>query len=353
VISLFKTKSKSLLGVDIGSSYVKLLALSQQSGGYKVDAFSVVHLPEGAVIDNNVQDVPVVAEALEKALRLSGARTKSAATSVPTSLVILKTLEFSTAFTEDELEDQIKVEADQFIPYPLDEVSIDFQIQGVSAGNTDLNEVLLVACRQDSVQSREDAVNGSGMICDTIDVDTYAVERVYQLLALVHDLQGRTVGLVDIGASSMTLYVLEDGLVVYSREQAFGGNDLTHNLSQVSDMSADDVERAKKSGELPSDLVRDYIEPFKQTTAQQISRSMQFYYSSGTHGEIEKLLLMGGVAALPAIADTVGQELGISTEVADPFGGMAIDAKINRTKFDVEASSLVLACGLALRSFAG
>lgn len=353
MISLFKTKSKSLLGVDIGSSYVKLLALSPHAGGYRVDAFSVVHLPEGAVIDNNVQDVPVVAEALEKALRLSGTRLKSAATSVPTSLVILKTLEFSTAFTEDELEDQIKVEADQFIPYPLDEVAIDFQVQGHSEFNPDLNEVLLVACRQDSVQSREDAVNGAGMICDTIDVDTYAVERVFQLLSLQHDLEGKTVGLVDIGASSMTLYVLESGAVIYSREQAFGGNDLTHNLSQVSDMTADEVERAKKSGELPGELVRDYIEPFKQTTAQQISRSMQFYYSSGTHGEIEKLLLMGGVAALPALADTVGQELGISTEVADPFSGMAIDAKINRTKFDVEASSLVLACGLALRSFAG
>nr|WP_246480788.1 type IV pilus assembly protein PilM [Motiliproteus sediminis] len=342
-----------MLGVDIGSSYVKLLGLSQQAGGYKVDAFSVVHLPEGAVIDNNVQDVPVVAEALEKALRLSGARVKSAATSVPTSLVILKTLEFSTAFTEDELEDQIKVEADQFIPYPLDEVSIDFHIQGPSDSNPDLNEVLLVACRQDSVQSREDAVNGAGMICDVIDVDTYAIERACEVLTPIHELEGRTVGLVDIGASSMTLYVLEDGQVVYSREQAFGGNDLTHNLSQVADMSADDVERAKKSGELPDDLVRDYIEPFKQTTAQQISRSLQFYYSSGAHGELEKLLLMGGVAALPGIADTVAQELGISTEVADPFSAMAIDAKINRTKFDIEAASLVLACGLALRGFAG
>ncbi|WP_207060594.1 type IV pilus assembly protein PilM [Motiliproteus sp. SC1-56] len=351
MISFFKSKSKSLLGVDIGSSYVKLLGLSQSSQGFKVDSYAVSHLPEGAVIDNNVQDVPVVAEALEKALRVSGSRLKPAVTSVPASVVIVKNLEFSKSFTEDELEEQIKVEADQFIPYPLDEVAIDFQIKGESATSPDLNEVLLVACRQDSVQSREDAVNGAGMTCDVIDVDTYALERAFKPLSAVHELEGKTVGLVDIGASSMTLYVFDGGEVIYSREQAFGGNDLTHNLTQITDMTADEAERAKKLGELPDDLVRDYIEPFKQTTAQQISRSLQFYYSSGTHGEIECLLLMGGVAALPEIADTVTQELGVRTEIADPFRDMAIDSRINRGKFDIEASSLVLACGLALRSF--
>ncbi len=256
MISLFKSGSKSLLGVDIGSSYIKLLGLSKHSGNFHVDCYSVVPLPEGAVIDNNVQDVPVVAEALEKGLRLANTRIKQAATSVPTSVVIVKQLEFSKSFSEDELEDQIKVEADQFIPYPLDEVAIDFQIQGESKTSPELNEVLLVACRQDSVQSREDSVNGSGMICDVVDVDTYALERVFPVLAEVHDLLDKIVGLVDIGASSMTLYVLEDGAVIYSREQAFGGNDLTNSLIQVSDLSLEDVERAKKAGELTDELVQ-------------------------------------------------------------------------------------------------
>ena len=214
MISLFKSGSKSLLGVDIGSSYIKLLGLSRQAGNFHVDCYSVVHLPEGAVIDNNVQDVPVVAEALEKGLRLANTRLKHAATSVPTSVVIVKQLEFSKSFSEDELEDQIKVEADQFIPYPLDEVAIDFQIQGESESSPELNAVLLVACRQDSIQSREDSINGSGMICDVIDVDTYAIERVFPVLAEIHDLLDKTIGLVDIGASSMTLYVLENGEVV-------------------------------------------------------------------------------------------------------------------------------------------
>ncbi len=350
--SLFRAKPKALLGVDIGTSFVKLLGLSQQSRGYKVDSYAVVHLPEGAVIDNNVQEVPVVAEAIEKAVRIAGSRTKGAVTSVPASVVIVKGLEFSNSFTEDELEDQIRVEADQFIPYPLDEVAIDFQVRGASSSDADMNDVLLVACRQDSVQSREDSVNGAGMHCEVVDVDTYALERVFPLLSDVHELEGKTVGLVDIGASSMSLYVLEDGEVLYSREQVFGGNDLTHNLSQVADMSVDEVERAKKDGSLAEDLVRGYVEPFKQTAAQQISRSLQFYYSSGTHGELDMLLLAGGVSGLSGLEKTVEQELGIAAQIANPFSGMKFDSKINRSKFDADASSLLLACGLALRSFA-
>ena len=352
MITLFKTGSKSLLGIDIGSAYVKLLGLSGSAGNYNVDCYSVVHLPEGAVIDNNVQDVPVVAEAIEKGLKLANTKAKLGVTSVPASAVIIKQLEFVKSFTEDELEDQIKIEAEQFIPYSLDEVAIDFQIQGESTNSPELNEVLLVACRQDSVQSREDSVNASGLSCDVVDVDTYAIERIFPVLAETHDLLDKTVGLVDIGASSLTLYIIEGNRVVYSREQAFGGNDLTHTLTQVSDMSSDEVERAKKNNELADELVHGYIDPFKQTAAQQISRSIQFYYSSGTQGEVENLLLMGGISAIPGIEEVVAQELGIKTEVADPFSAMKINSRINRHKFDPEAPSLVLACGLALRSFA-
>ncbi|MCW8884480.1 MAG: pilus assembly protein PilM [Motiliproteus sp.] len=348
---LFKSKSKALIGVDVGSSFVKLVGLSKHSKGYKVESYASVHLPEGAVIDNNVQEVPVVAEAIEKAFRIAGGKSKNAVASVPTSVVISKDLEFSRSFTEDELEEQIKVEADQFIPYPLDEVAIDFQIKGPSKDDPELNDVLLVACRQDNVQSREDAVNGAGLQCDYIDVDTYALERVFPLLSDMHDLKDKTVGLIDIGASNMSLYVLEDGEVVYSREQVFGGNDLTHHLSQASDMSADEVERAKKTGELSEDLVRGYVDPFKQTTAQQISRSLQFYYSSGTHGELDMLLLAGGVAGLDNLDKTVEQELGIRAQIANPFANMQFNSKINRTKFDADAGALVLACGLALRTF--
>lgn len=351
MISLFKSKPKGYLGIDIGSTYIKVLGMSLHGKKTQVDAFAVVHLSEGAVIDNNVQNVPVVAEAIEQAFRISGARIKSTVTSVPASVVIEKVLNFSNAFTEDELEDQIKLEADQFIPYPLDEVALDFQIKGESADSPDLNEVLLVACRQDSVQSREDAITGSGLSCEVIDVDTYALERVSTLFLPENNQEGKVVGVVDLGASSMTLYVLDAGEVIYSREQAFGGNDLTHNLSQASDLPADEIEHLKKQRALPAELVEDFVEPFKHAAAQQVARSLQFYYSSGSHGEIERLFLMGGGAEIEGLASAVSEVLNIETAIADPFRNMTFHSKINRELFDQESPSLVVACGLAMRSF--
>ncbi len=350
--SLFKSKPKALVGVDIGSSYIKLLGLSRHSKGFRVDSYAITHLPDGAVIDNNVQEVPIVADAIKRAIKVANVKTKLAATSVPASGVITKNLEFSNSFTEDELEDQIQVEADQYIPYPLDEVAIDFQVLGPVEDDKNLNQVILVACRQDSVQSREDSVNGAGLDCDVIDVDTFALERVYEHLIGPHDLDGKTVGMVEIGASSMSLYVFEDGVVTYNREQVFGGNDLSISISQISDMSLDEVEHAKKSGSLPDDIQQNYVEPFKQTAAQQISRALQFYYSSGSHSELDAILLAGGTSGLAGIAEVVEQELGITTQVANPFANMQFGSKINPNKFQSDASSLVLACGLALRSFA-
>lgn len=351
-MSLFKSKPKALVGVDIGSSYVKLLGLSRHSKGYKVDSYALTHLPEGAVIDNNIQEVPVAADAISRAIKVANYKGKPAVTSVPSSGVITKELEFSNSFTEEELEDQIQVEADQYIPYPLDEVSIDFQITGPSKEDIHLNNVLLVACRQDSVQSREDAVNGAGLECEVIDVDTYALERVFPLLSQAHELEDKTVGLIDMGGASMSLYVFEEGKITYNREQVFGGNDLSHTISQVTDMSLDEVEQAKKTHTLPEDIVQGYVEPFKQSAAQQISRALQFYYSSGTHAELDVLLISGGIAALDELAATVEQELGITTYIANPFAGMQFGGKVNKSKFQNDAPALVLACGLALRSFA-
>lgn len=350
--SLFKSKPKALVGVDIGSSYVKLLGLSRHSKGYRVDSYAITHIPEGAIIDNNVQEVPIVAEAISRAIKVAGHKGKPAVTSVPSSGVITKKLEFSNTFSEDELEDQIQVEADQYIPYPLDEVSIDFQILGPVKEDSNLNNVILVACRQDSVQSREDAVNGAGLDCQVIDIDTFALERVFTQLAAIHDLEGKTVGMIDMGASSMSLYVFEDGSVTYNREQVFGGNDLSLSISQVSDMSLDEVEHTKKAGALSEDIQQNYVEPFKQVASQQISRALQFYYSSGSHSEVDVILLAGGTSALAGIAEVVEQELGVNTRVANPFENMQLGSKVNANKFHSDAPSLVLACGLALRSFA-
>lgn len=349
MFGLLGNKSSSLVGLDIGSSSVKLVALSKSGHGYALEAYAVVSLPPTAVIDGNIQDVGEVAGTIEKAIKVAGGKLGAAVAAVPASAVITKRIEMSNAFTEFELEDQIKVEADQFIPYPLDEVALDFEVLGPVEGSDSLNQVMLVACRRTDVDQREDAISASGMQCQVVDVDTFAVERTFPLMASSEQNPESLVGVVDIGAATLTLNVFKEGEIVYSREQAFGGNDLTNSIHQQYGMSIEEVEQALRLNELSSEIAEMVVLPFRGTVAQQVSRSLQFFYSSGAHGELSSLYLSGGTASIDGLADQLSEELGITTQMANPFVNMSVESRINRTRLERDAPSLVKACGLAMR----
>lgn len=172
-------------------------------------------------------------------------------------------------------------------------MSIDFEIIGPADHGDNLNDVLLVACRKSDVEPREDAISGGGLDCTVIDVDTYAVERTFPLL---HEAApDTTVGVVDIGAATLTLNVFKNAELIYSREQAFGGNDLTNTIHQQYGMSVEEVEQALRLDDLSDEIKEMVVLPFRSTVAQQVSRSLQFYYSSGAHNELSALYLSGDV----------------------------------------------------------
>ncbi|EAR61420.1 type IV pilus assembly protein PilM [Neptuniibacter caesariensis] len=346
-------KSGSLVGVDVGSSSVKLVALSKSGNGFSLEAYAVVSLPPTAVIDGNIQDVIEVTTTIEKAVKVAGGKMSSAVAAVPASAVITKKIEMSNAFTEFELEDQIKVEADQFIPYPLDEVALDFEVQGKVPNNDSLNKILLVACRKSDVEQREDAIGGAGLKCLVVDVDTYAVERAFPLLINEEVGSENLVGVVDIGAATLTLNVFKSGEIVYSREQAFGGNDLTNSIHQQYGMSIEEVEQSLRLGDISSEINEMIVMPFRGTVAQQVSRSLQFFYSSGAHSELSVLYLSGGTSTIDGLVDQLTEELGIPTKMANPFSSLAINSRVNRSRLDRDAPSLIKACGLAMRGFEG
>ncbi|MEH6576014.1 MAG: type IV pilus assembly protein PilM [Amphritea sp.] len=352
MLSFLRKQEKGWVGIDIGSSSVKLVALSKRGDTLSLDSYAIVSLPSTAVIDGGIQDVAQVSEAIERGLNICGGTLSNAITAVPSSAVITKTVELSSAFTEYELEDQVKLEADRFIPYPLDEVAIDFEITGPAASNpAELNEILLVACRGDDVERREDSINGAGLKCEVVDVDRFSIERVYSSLLSDTVATDFLVGLVDIGAATLTLNVFKNGQIVYNREQAFGGNDLSNIIHQQSGMTIAEAEQQLRTGELPETIQQSLVMPFRSTVAQQVSRALQFFYSSGPHNELGKLYLLGGTATINGLADQLAAEVGVSTETANPFTGMAIDAKINAARLERDAPTLVKACGLALRSF--
>ena len=347
-------KSGNLVGLDIGSSSVKLVALSKNGRGYGLEAYAVVSLPPSAVIDGNIQDVADVAFCIEKAAKVAGGKLSKAVAAVPSSAVITKRIEMSNSFTEFELEDQIKVEADQFIPYSLDEVALDFEVTGAVENNDNLDNVLLVACRKTDVEQREDAITSAGMKCEVVDVDTYAVERAFPLVTSENESAAPgLIGVVDIGAATLTLNVFRGSEIVYSREQAFGGNDLTNSIHQQYGMSIEEVEQSLRLGDLSSEIEEMIVLPFRSTVAQQVSRSLQFFYSSGSHTELAKLYLSGGTSIIDGLANQLEEELGIPTLMANPFTAMSINSRVNRGRLDRDAPSLMKACGLAMRGFEG
>jgi len=349
---LGKKASTAKLGIDISSTSVKLLELSRSGNRYKVEAYSVEPLPANAVVEKNITDVEGVGDAIAKVLARSKSGVKNAAVAVAGSAVITKTIEMDAALNDDEMESQIKVEADQYIPYPLDEVSIDFEVQGEVDNAPERVEVLLAACRNENVELRSDVLEIAGLVPKVVDVEAYAIERAFGLVAdQIEGGEDQTVAIVDIGSTMTTLSVLHDGRTIYTREQLFGGKQLTEEIQRRYGLSFEEAGLAKKQGGLPDDYEPEVLEPFKEAVVQQVARSLQFFFSSSQYNDVDHILIAGGTASISGLAELVQDKVGTSTTVANPFVDMAISPKVNASILSNDAPALMIACGLALRSF--
>lgn len=349
---LSKKASSAKLGIDISSSTVKLLELSRSGSRYRVESYAVEPLPPNAVVEKNITDVEGVGEAIARVLARSKTGLKTAAVAVPGSSVITKLIDMDGKLNEDEMESQIRIEADQYIPYPLDEVAIDFEVIGVMENNPDRAEVLLVACRNENVEMRVDALVVAGLTAKVVDVEAYGMERAFGLVAdHIEGGEDQTVAILDIGSTMTTLSVLHDGRTIYTREQLFGGKQLTEEIQRRYGLSFDEAGLAKKKGGLPDDYDSEVLQPFKEAVVQQVMRSLQFFFSSSQYNDVDHILLAGGTASIPGLAEMVQDKVGTSTTVANPFVDMAISSRVDAQQLSNDAPSLMIACGLALRSF--
>ena len=353
MLGLFNKKTNTLLGIDISSTSVKLLELSRSGSRYRVEAYAVEPLPPQAVVEKNIAELEGVAQAISKVLAKAKPGSKSAAVAVAGSAVITKMIEMDSGLGDDELETQLKVEADQYIPYPLDEVAIDFEVQGKSAKNPDRVDVLVAACRKENVEIREAALGLAGLTAKVVDIEAYALERAYTLLQpqLNKDPKDLIVAVVDIGATMTTLSVLKGGRTIYTREQLFGGRQLTEEIQRRYGLSVDEAGLAKKQGGLPDDYDEEVLQPFKEAVIQQVSRSLQFFYAAGQYSEVDYVLLAGGSASIANLDQLIQQRLGVPTIVANPFADMALSTKVSAGALASDAPALMIACGLAMRSF--
>jgi len=347
-----KKKAAPVLGLDVSSTTVKLLELSYTGDRYRVESYAVSSLPQDAVIEKNVNDVDGVANAIRSVVAQSRTKLKAVAAAVAGSSVITKMIDMPQGLSEDEMETQLTLEADQYIPYPLEEVAIDFEVQGPSPERDNMVEVLLAACRRETIDSRVEAIEGSELIPKIMDVEAYAMERAFSLLQSQLDLEEEsTVAVVDIGATMTTLSVLNNGQTIYTREQLFGGKQLTDEIMRRYGLPLEEAGLAKKQGGLPDDYEPEVLEPFKDAVVQQVARSLQFFFSSSQYNDVDYIILAGGVSSMEGLAELVQEKLGTPATVANPFANMSVSPKVNAVALSSDAPALMIACGLALRSF--
>ncbi len=345
-------KKPPLFGLDISSTSVKLIELSKSGSSYRIEGIGIEPLPANAVIDNNIAQIEAVSESVKRAVAKSKVKLRNCAIAVSGSAVITKKITMPASLSEDDLEQQIQIEADQYIPYPLEEVNLDFQVMGTTADNPETVDVLLAACRSEHVDDRVAVVELAGLTPNIVDVEAYTVETVYAAMSSHMPGQGAgtTVAIVDIGATMTTLSVIHDLQLIYTREQNFGGKQLTEEIMRRYGLSYEEAGLAKRQGGLPDNYGPEVLDPFRETTAQQVSRFLQFFYSAGGPiGDIDQLILAGGTAALPNIAELTESHIGVPTQIANPFLEMSTSGRVNKSSLKSDAPSFLVAAGLAIR----
>lgn len=350
---MFLTQKKpTLIGLDISSTSVKLLELSKKGNDYQIEAIAVEPLPTNSVVEKNVAEEEAVGESIKRAVAKAKTKTKFAAVAVSGSSVITKKITMPASLTEDEMEGQIELEADQYIPYPLEEVNLDFQILGESETNPETVDVLLSACRSENIDSRVAAVELAGLTTKIVDIEAYTIETAFSVLAphMPDEGMDKTIAVIDIGATMTSLNIMKNHQLIYTREQNFGGKQLTEEIMRRYGLSYEEAGLAKRQGGLPDNYQPEVLDPFIDTTAQQASRFLQFFYSAdGNANQIDHLVLAGGTANLERLCEVTENQIGIPTSLANPFADMKTQSKLNKANLEAEGASFLIATGLAIR----
>lgn len=351
---IFKPKAPPLFGLDLSSSSVKMLELADAGKGvYRVERYVLEPLPREAVVDGNINNIEVVTEAVKRAYKRMGTRVKHVAMAIPSGAVISKRIVLPAGLRDEEMEVQVEGAANEYIPFALDEVNLDFQPIGPAPSGPEEQEVLIAATRKEKVEDRVAVAEQAGLRVSVVDVESFAQQSALGLVVSQLPNAGKdlNIAVVDVGASVLNVVVLRNDQSVYTREQPFGGAQLTQDIVNRYGMSPDEAENAKRSGGLPDDFEVEVLRPFMENLAAEIQRALQFFFTSTQYHSVDHILLAGGSAVIPGLEEVVHTRAQVATSIANPFAGMQTSPRIALKKLMQDAPSLVVACGLALRRF--
>ena len=344
---LFSTK-KETVGIDVGSSSVKLVQVREQKGVLQLVNVGLLPLPAEAIVDNTLMDSSAVVENIRNLVKSLKINAAEAACSISGNAVIIRKIILPTMNSE-ELEDQIQWEAEQYIPFDINDVNIDFQILGQDENDPSKMNVLLVASKKDIVNDYITVFSESGLKLTVIDVDSFAVQNAFEVNYDIYPEE--VIALVNIGANIMNLNIIKNGASLFTRDAQLGGSIYTDEIQKQFGVSGEDAEKIKISGVCADPgRLRDIVNRLNETLALEMRRSLDFYNSTANEGRIVRVFLSGGAAKTTMLTETVSQRLGVLVEVLDPFKKI----KFNEKEFDPEylkeiAPLMTVAMGLAIR----
>lgn len=353
-LSIFNPGARPLLGLDVSSSAVKLVELSRTAKGeHCIERYATENLPRDSVVDGNIAKLDDVADAVRRAWKRMGTSTRNVALALPAAAVITKKIIVPANQREQELEVLVESEANQYIPFQLDEVNLDFQVVGPAPGSPDEVEVLIAASRKEKVEDRVAIAEAAGLRAVVVDVESYAAQAAFELVEkqLPDGGKDTNIVLVDVGANVMNVIILRNDQPVYSREQAFGGYQLTQDIMRNYGMSPEEAEAAKRTNTLPENFENDLLRPFMDNLALEVSRALQFFFTSTQYNSVDHIVLAGGCAVIPGLDEVVANRTQVETRIANPFVDMQLSSAVTAKRLSQDAPSLLVACGLALRRF--
>ncbi len=351
---LFRRGTQPLLGIDVSASNVKLVELVPGGKtGMRLERYAIEPIERGAVVDGNVEKPEAVADALTRAIRRTGTRTKLAAMALPSSAVIAKRITLPAGLPEEDYEVQVESEASQYIPFSIDEVNLDFQILGPSAQSPEDVDVLLAASRKEKVDDRVAIAEMAGLKPIVIDVEPYAARMAIDHVTgfLPNHGDGMILAVFDMGQNTTNLTVVLNGQTIFEREQTFGGSQLTSDIVRLYGLTVEEAELKKKTGDLPDNYAAELLHPFIEQGATEVARSLQFFFTSTPYTRVDRIFLAGGCAVTAGLAEAVAERTQVPTEIMSPFQGMEIANSIRDRQLRLDAPALMVGCGLAMRRF--
>jgi len=346
-----------MLGVDISASSIKVVELSRKGRpphSYRLERYVIEPMPVDALQDGGINQIEQVSECLRRALKRMGARQKKIVMALPLTSVITKKINVPAGLREDDLEFQVETEANQYVPFALDEVNLDFQVIGPVPGHPEEVEVLLAAARKDKVEDRVATAVSAGLKVMVMDIEQFAAQAVSARAIrqqLPDDGKDKVIALIDIGASVTRVNVLLNDESIYMRDLSFGGDQLTQEIQNQFNLSPEEAEIAKRNETLPENYRHDVLQPFCETVALEVSRALQFFFTSTQYTQVDYIFLSGGCAAIPGLEEIISGRTKVITQIINPFVDMELSGRIAPRQMKMDAPVLLTACGLAMRGF--